>query len=309
MIVVAGFNTAIDVQVDVAVLQPGEVQRSSAPRRMPGGKGLHVAQTIAALGEAVTLVGLVDHANRTRIEDLLHSRGVHFVGIDAEHVRECWAVREADGRMTEILQPGPTLEPAQVAALQDALLAHAAGRALVVLSGSLPPGAAPGLYAQLIEHLQSQGTRCLLDASGEALQLGLQAKPYSVKPNRDEIGQLHGGIHCVDDAVRALRQLQASGVQRPLLSLGGDGALLLGEDDVAWRGSVRVDPVVNPVGSGDCMVAGFAVALLRELPADQALRLAVACGAANAALEETGYVPPGVAARWLPDVQVRAVAA
>lgn len=307
MIVVAGFNTAIDVQVDVAVLRPGEVQRSSLPRRMPGGKGLHVAQTIAALGEDVTLVGVVDDANRGMIEALLRERGVRFIGIPAAHVRECWAIREDDGRMTEVLQPGPTLSATQVQALRDALLTASTDASLVVLSGSLPPGCPPSLYAQLIETLQGSGIRCVLDTSGDALRLGLQARPYSVKPNRDEIGQLYGEVDAIDNVLTAMRRLRDSGVAAPLLSLGREGALLVADDTQAWHGAARVDPVLNPVGSGDCMLAGFAVALQRGLPAADALRLAVACGAANASLQETGYVPSGVAEQWLPNVEIRAL--
>lgn len=304
MIVVAGFNTAIDVQVDVAALQPGRSHRCPPRRRTPGGKGLHVAQSVAALGEPVRLVGLIDAVHRDAIGNRLRARGVDFRGLEAGPLRECWAIREADGRSTELLQPGPSLDAAQVQALRDALLQASEGCTLAVLSGSLPPGCDSGLYSTLIEALQARGLRCLLDTSGAALRAGLAARPFAVKPNRDELEALCGKpLRTPDDGIAALRVLRGDGIAAPLLSLGGDGALLATARGI-WRAHAHVEAPVNAIGSGDCLLAGYAVALQRGLDEAEALRLAVACGAANAARQESGYVPPGEAAQWLPRVEV-----
>lgn len=305
MIVVAGFNTAIDVRIDVDTLQPGRVQRSSAARRAFGGKGLHVAQTIAALGEPVRLVGLTDPIHRAPLERALRERDVDFHAIEAGPLRECWAIRERNGRTTELLQPGPILEPAQVQALCDALLRAAQDATLVVLSGSLPPGCDDELYAALVERLQARGMRCLLDASGAALRHGMAAKPYALTPNRDELEALTGiRIAGLEHGVDALATLRNSGIAAPLLSLGDAGALLATEHGT-WHAHAPVAAPVNAIGSGDCLLAGFATALQRGLDDREALRLAVACGAANAAREESGYVPPGAATRWLGRVELR----
>ncbi len=305
MIVVAGFNTAIDVQIDVDTLQPGRVQRSSAARRAFGGKGLHVAQTIAALGEPVRLVGLTDATHRARLGQALRERDVDFHAIEAGPLRECWAIRECDGRTTELLQPGPILDRTQVQALCEALLRATQDATLVVLSGSLPPGCDDDLYAGLVERLQARGLRCLLDASGAALQRGVAAKPYALKPNRDELEGLTGmHIATLEDGVDALAVLRNAGIAAPLLSLGDAGALLA-TDHGTWHAHAPVAAPVHTIGSGDCLLAGFATALQRGLDDGQALRLAVACGAANAAREEPGYVPPGVAAQWLDRVELR----
>ncbi|WP_346948400.1 PfkB family carbohydrate kinase, partial [Dyella sp.] len=112
MITVAGFNTAIDRLYTLDALEPGVVQRAAAVQAYPGGKGLHVAQTIAALGEPVQLVGLTDAFHRNLIARRMSERGVLFHGVEIPgELRHCLALRERGGRMTEVLDPGPLLQP------------------------------------------------------------------------------------------------------------------------------------------------------------------------------------------------------
>jgi 1-phosphofructokinase family hexose kinase len=175
----------------------------------------------------------------------------------------------------------------------------------VVLSGSLPPGCDDDLYAGLVERLQARGLRCLLDTSGAALRHGMAARPYALKPNREELEELTGmHVATPQDGIDALAALRNAGIAAPLLSLGEAGALLA-TDHGAWHAHAPIATPVHAIGSGDCLLAGFATALQRGLDEGQALRLAVACGAANAAREEPGYVPAGVAAQWLDRVELR----
>ena len=304
MIVVAGFNTAIDTLVEVDRLQPGVVHRYQDPMRLPGGKGLHVAQTASALGATVKLVGLTDRIHGDAIAGHLQSRSVDFHGVGISRVRDCLAVRERDGRITELLDAGPELDAATAARLRDSFLALAADASLAVLSGSLPRGCPSTLYAELVQALQSRGIRCLVDASGEALREALDAQPFLVKPNRDEAsGLLQRPIQSLDAAAEAVALLQARGVRMPLLSLGAEGALLV-DGDAVLHGRLPLDRVVNPVGSGDCMLAAIAVALARGDDATAALRLGIACGASNAAARETGHVDPAQVQALLPRVAI-----
>ena len=306
MITVAGFNTAIDRFIQVDALTPGEVHRVREEKSYPGGKGVHVAQTIAELGERVRLIGLVDQAHEAFITRQLNARGALFHGVAIEgQLRQCLALQEPDGRITEILAQGPQLNPIE----QDALLREF-GRSvedseLMILSGSLPRGFADSLYAGLVEYAHGLGKRCLVDASGEVLRHAVDAKPWLVKPNRDEISRLVGypvtDLPAAEQAVTALRE---RGVAMPVVSLGELGAVAADESGV-WHARLEAARVLNTVGSGDCFLAGMAVAILRKLPLDEALRLAVACGVANAESEETGFARRGHVDALLPRVTVR----
>lgn len=308
MITVAGFNTAIDRFIHLDALNPGEVHRVRAEQVYPGGKGLHVAQTIAALGERVQLVGLVDAQHRTLISKRMSERGVLFHGVEiAGDLRHCLALQEATGSITEILGQGPLLSQAECDALLRDFRRSVDESDLVILSGSLPRGFPAIIYAQLIEYVKGIGKRCLVDASGEAMRHALGAKPFTIKPNRDEISELFGrAIDQLDSAAEAARALHADGIALPVVSMGALGAVCADNDGV-WHAAVELTQSRNSVGSGDCLLAGMAVALERGLPHGEALRLGVACGAANAMHEETGYVRRTDVDALLPKVRVERI--
>ncbi|MDE2248320.1 MAG: 1-phosphofructokinase family hexose kinase [Xanthomonadaceae bacterium] len=291
MITVIGFNTAIDRFIRLDTLRPGEVNRALEEHVYPGGKGLHVAQTVAALGERVQLVGLVDPLHRNLIARRMSERGVLFHGIEtAAPLRQCVALQDASGQITEVLGQGPQLGERDRMALHRAFRLALAESELVILSGSLPCGLAADTYADLTRQARTAGKRCLVDASGEALRQAVAAQPFLLKPNRDEAEALFGrAVGDLDTAVAALRELYARGVAMPVLSLGKLGAVGMDESGV-WHAAVELEQVRNTVGSGDCFLAGMAVAIKRGESLREALRLAVACGAANAMDVETGYV-------------------
>lgn len=306
MITVLGINTAIDHLMQVDALHLGGVNRAVREQVLPGGKGLHVAQTVAALGEPVQLIGLIDAAHRNLTARRMSERGVLFHGVEIDApLRHCIALQDADGRTTEVLGQGPELGERDCAALQRAFRRALEESELVVISGSLPRGLAADTYAELVKQVRAAGKRCLVDASGEALKQAVAAQPFLLKPNRDEAEALFNRtIDGVAAAVAALRELHARGVAMPVLSLGALGAVGL-DNSGAWHASVELERVRNTVGSGDCFLAGMAVAVARGEPLREALRLAVACGGANAMDVETGYVRPDQVEALLGRVRVR----
>ena len=308
MITVAGFNTAIDRLMRVAQFQPGEVSRALDERVYPGGKGMHVAQTIAALGERVQLVGLVDKTHRNVIAQRMAERGVLFHGVEiGEELRLCIAVQDAAGVITEVLGRGPMLTERQCEALRFAFWRAVDESELAVLSGSLPRGMLSVTYATLAEGVRNLGKRCLVDASGEVLQHAVATAPYLVKPNRDEAVALLGyAIDDIDTAARAASELHARGIAVPVVSMGAQGAIAADAEGV-WHAELSIEVPRNTVGSGDCLLAGMAVGVYRNLPLADALALGVACGAANALNEETGFVERGTVEALLPRVRVRRV--
>jgi len=291
VITVIGFNTAIDRFIRLDTLRPGEVSRALDEQAYPGGKGLHVAQTIAALGERVQLVGLVDAAHRNMIGRQMCERGVLFHGIEiADNLRTCIALQDAGGQITEILGQGPLLDSAQQEALLRAFRRGVDDSDLVVLSGSLPRGFPPTTYAELATYVRDAGKRCLVDAGGELLQHAVQAQPFLVKPNRDEISELLGRpIGDLAAAVDAVHELRTRGVAMPVVTMGALGAVAADANGV-WHAAIELAQIRNTVGSGDCLLAGMTVGMTRNMNLEETLRLGVACGAANAQGQETGFV-------------------
>jgi len=294
VITVGGFNTSVDKAIEVEDLRPGAVHRVRRLQAWPGGKGLHVALTAAALGERVRLVGLIDAAHRRQFEDVLGARGVEFQGVEtAGELRTCLALRDQGGaRVTEILEAGPPTDPATREELRSRFLALSRASDLAVLTGSAPPGFEDDAYARLVTALAEPPSpvRCLVDASGGLLRAAVETRPYLIKPNREEAEALTG--ETVDGPLagaRVARALAARGIGVVIVSLGAAGAVAASGDRVV-HASVSVAEAAHPVGSGDCLLGGVAVGLVRGLDLDEVLRLGVACGAANTVSAETGWV-------------------
>lgn len=309
MIAVAGFNSAVDMIADTDAIRAGELIRLSSVSAFPGGKGAHVAQTCGALGNHVRLVGLIDDAHQPMFERVLGERGVKFRGVRMpSRLRTCYAIRDASGRITELLEWNTSLEADIVAQLERAFLIACEGAGLAVLSGSLPSGAPTSLYARLIARLHNRVDHVIVDTSGPALEEALAAGPAVVKPNRDEAARLIGReLSTIDDAMLAVHEIARRGSRAAIVSLGAEGAA------VCWDGRLaRIDVPAQAandggagaVGSGDCFVGGLAVALTRGEPVDDALRLAAACGAANVLTREPGLCRPADVERLMREVRI-----
>ena len=289
MIAVGGFNSAIDKFADVDEMTAGAVIRMRNVRPLAGGKGLHVAAACSTLGESATLVGLSDVATRRLFEEALHAAGGRFVGVDADGpVRTCLALRDPAGRLTELLEPGPTASASTAEALRAAFAAEAAAASFSALSGSLPPGLPPNTYADLIA--RADRSRVALDTSGAALAHGIDAGPLLIKPNRQEAGQLLGcAIETLEQAAEAGRALAARGPRIVVLSLGHEGALVHA-DGQSWLIRAPIVTARNTVGAGDCLLGGFLVGLARSWNLETCARYAVACGTAKVMHPETGVL-------------------
>lgn len=289
MIVVGGFNSAIDKFAEVDALAPGTVVRMRNVRPLAGGKGLHVALACATLGEPVALVGLSDAATRGLFEQALGHPHARFVGVDAGGpIRTCLALRDGDGRTTELLESGPTVSASTGDALRRAFTSEAGAAQFAALSGSLPPGLSADTYARLIDAVGHD--KVALDTSGDALARGIAAAPLLVKPNRHEAAQLLGrAIDTRHDAAAAAVALAARGPRLVVLTLGPDGAILHA-DGRTW--AILAPPVTarNTVGAGDCLLGGFLVGLARGWGIEACARHAVACGTAKVMHPETGML-------------------
>lgn len=284
MILCVNPNAAIDKTVIVPGFRLNEIQRPERVLAIPGGKGCNVARALKVLDERPVVTGWVGGFAGQFIETGLGAEGIGsaFVRTPFES-RTCLSILDPDGgTLTELYEKGDAVPSAQV----DEFLqwfGEAVGQfAAVTLSGSVPPGVPLDLYSRLIVLAHAARVPVMLDSSGEALRLGVEAEPFLVKPNEHEFGAIAGGAPRGRSAlVEAARQVAARYHTRVVVSLGADGALAADEASVWYVHPPRVS-VVSAVGSGDSLLAGMAWGVVRGLSLPDAVRHGVAAGTANA---------------------------
>lgn len=282
MIYTVTLNPAVDYTLRLKALTTGGLNRPSDTALSFGGKGINVSRVLTALGVQNRALGFV----AGEVGEMLES-GLRRLGVDTDFVR----LAEGNTRInvkitaeneTELNAVGPTVDAAAFARLTAQVAALANGDTLC-LCGSVPPGCDTDTYARLLACVKDKNIRTAVDATGEALLRALPYRPSLIKPNRDELCALAGRDLPDDESVlAAARDLQAKGARNVLVSLGGDGALLLTEDGAVYRRAAYRGEVCGTVGAGDSTVAGYLAAIERGADAEVALRLAVAAGSATA---------------------------
>jgi 1-phosphofructokinase len=288
-------NPSVDRTVEVDALIRGGVLRARAAHIDPGGKGVNVSRALAANGHKTRAVLPSGGAEGVQLAALLAPEGVEVVPVPVRGaVRANVSVVEPDGTVTKLNEPGPELTDDEVTAIVQATVAAAGDASWVVLSGSLPPGTPPTLYASLVERLRAEGVRTAVDSSGPALTAALAAGPDLIKPNRDELAEAAGmAVTTIAEAVAAAEQLRARGACAVLASLGPDGALLV-DATGAVHGEAPVTVARSAVGAGDALLAGFlAGSLTHGGTGREALAEALAWGAAATSLPGSRMPEPG----------------
>lgn len=291
MILVINMNASVDKRYQMTDLVKGEVMRAQEVDNTPGGKGLHVANVATILGEDCVATGLLGGKSGEFIAEALNDYGISqdFVTIKGE-TRSCLAIITADGAQTEILEPGPKVSEEELAAFMKKYHELLAKSSVVVASGSMPQGVPKDFYATLIKEAREAGKQFLLDTSGEALEKGIKAQPYFIKPNKDEIRALKGtDVKTTEDVVREIKAFLDEGIKLAVVSLGAEGSVA-GYNGHIYKVTVPKIECVNPVGSGDSFVAGIAVGIERGMSIEDILCLGAACGTANAMEPESGFV-------------------
>lgn len=276
-------NPAIDLSLEVARVVPEDKLRGGRLRYEPGGGGLNVSRALGHMEAESTAVYMRGGPTGDMLDDLLAEEGLERHPVEvADWTRQNFIARETDtGRQYRFGAPGHRVTGEECRALLDELDRIATDPKLLVVSGSLPPGAATDFYGRVVERFQGAGGRVVLDASGDAFRAALDHKPYLIKPNLRELRNLAGrDLEHEEDQEEAARELIESGrCEVVLLSLGAAGALLVHGGKMARLRSPSVT-VRSKVGAGDSMVAGLVWALARQWPLEDAARRAVAAGAA-----------------------------
>ena len=285
MILVVAANPSIDRSRPVPVLRVGQVHRPTRVFLGAGGKGLNVARAARVLGLGARVTGCLAGHTGALVADLAREEGLdarwHLLPLG--ETRTCVLLNHDQGDSTVLNEPGPHLDPADWLAFHRLVEELAGGVRAVVLAGSVPPSVDPEAYAALCRALVRRVGRVYVDTPGPPLA-ALVRNPVglAIKVNRAELAEALGQpLEEPGRLVAALRALLGAGAAMVGVTLGAQGAVVATADG-AWRGTSLAGPLVSSVGSGDSFLAGLVAAEVAGLPLTEGLRLACACGAANA---------------------------
>ncbi len=282
MIYTITFNPALDYIVTVEDFQIGRVNRTAAEYMYPGGKGINVSIVLRHLGMESRALGFVAGFTGAEIERRLGEQGcaTDFIHIPEGMSRINMKLRSE--KETEINGMGPKLTPELIRELLKKLEDLQAGDVLV-LAGSIPATVSDSIYQEIMEMLAGRDVMIVVDATRELLANVLPLHPFLVKPNNHELAELLGvEMKGREDIIRGAERLQEMGGRNILVSMAGDGAVLLTETGEVYTSEAHRGRVVNSVGAGDSMVAGFINGYLRSGSYKTAFEFGLCAGSASA---------------------------
>jgi 1-phosphofructokinase family hexose kinase len=300
-VLIAGPNLTIDRTLTGAELRPGEVLRFAA-RAGPGGKGLNVARGAQALGAPAALVAFLPGRTGSAVGAMIADEGIRLLGVPCGgEVRSTAVILEPGGRSTVLNEAGPEIAAADWDEYEERVSGELARHAVLVCSGSLPPGAPDDAYARLAARGRERGARCLVDGSGPAVRAVLGAAPDLVTPNLAEaelaLGTGDGSepVEVPSDAqpraVAAATALVERGARAALVTAAAAGAALAAGGAATWLPAASV-VVRNPIGAGDALLAGLAAELEAGAALPEAARAGMAAAGAAVEDERAGRLDP-----------------
>lgn len=282
MIYTVTFNPSLDYMVSVENFTLGATNRTSSELLLPGGKGINISIMLKNLGWESTAFGFVAGFTGDEVMRRLGEMGVNhdFVRISEGITRINLKLKSIDG--TEINGRGPAISEGKVEELMGQLSRLGEGDVLF-LSGSIPACLPDDLYRRILERLDGKGIRMVVDATQDLLMNALPYHPFLIKPNHHELGEIFGvTLKRRKEAFPYGKKLQEKGARNVLISLAGEGAVFLAEDGSAYEAPAPEGILVNAVGAGDSMIAGFMAGYLETGDYARAFRMGVAAGSASA---------------------------
>ena len=282
MIYTVTFNPSLDYVVQVEHFQGDAVNRTSEEHVYPGGKGNNVAVIVSNLGMKSRALGFKAGFTGAAMEQMLQEFGcdTDFIALEEGVTRINVKVKSDDE--FEINGQGPRIPDEKIRQLYEKLDALESGDVLV-LSGSIPNTLPDDMYERIMERLAGTDVRISVDATKDLLLNVLKYHPFLIKPNNYELGEMFGvTLESDDEIAEYARKLQEMGARNVLVSMAGDGAILVAEDGSVLKQLPPAGEVVNSVGAGDSMVAGFLAGYLKTGSYEEALKLGTAAGSATA---------------------------
>ena len=283
MIYTVTFNPAIDyiVRMD-SPLDPGMTNRSASEDCFFGGKGINVSTVLKNLGIESTALGFAAGFTGNAIVESVDKKGIIADFIMLEEGISRINVKIKSDQETEINAQGPDISKEALDELLQKLDRLEEGD-MLILAGSIPSSLPSDVYETILERLDGKGVTFVVDATKDLLLKVLKYKPFLIKPNNHELGEMFGVVLKTDDEIEEYaRKLQEMGARNVLISMAGDGAMLISEDGQRFRVGVPKGSVKNSVGAGDSMVAGFVAGYMKSKDYRTALNMGTAAGSATA---------------------------
>ncbi|MBU3877582.1 1-phosphofructokinase [Faecalicatena sp. AGMB00832] len=282
MIYTVTFNPSLDYIVSVEDFRLGLTNRTSSELILPGGKGINVSTVLGNLGLKSTALGFVAGFTGEEICREVEALGIKsdFIRIEKGVSRINLKLRSIEG--TEINGQGPDISEEQVQQLMEKLEALEAGD-ILVLAGSIPSTMPDDIYSRIMKMLEGRGVKIVVDATRDLLMKVLEYRPFLIKPNNHELGEIFDvELTSREEVIPYGRKLQEKGALNVLISMAGEGAVLIAEDGQILESPAPKGTLVNGVGAGDSMVAGFLAGWLKRKDFRHAFHMGVAAGSASA---------------------------
>ena len=286
MIYTVTFNPSIDYIVSMNHFSLGQTNRTTDEKMFPGGKGINVSTVLTNLSIPNIALGFIAGFTGDEIKRLTMERGIlcDFLKLPSGNNRINVKLKDFDG--TEINGSGPNIPNEYLQELLVQLRRLKDGDSLV-LAGSIPSSLPPGIYQFIMEELKDKKINMIVDATKELLMHALPYRPFLIKPNKHELEETFDiVIGDKEEAIRYARHFQRLGARNVLVSLSGDGAIFVSEEGESFEANVPPGTLINAVGSGDSMIAGFLAGFENTKDYKQAFYMAVAAGSASAYSEE-----------------------
>ena len=285
MILTVTPNPCVDKTLFIDALRPGEKIRAPRYTCIAGGKGCNVSRAVKIMGGDTIAMPMVGGATGRHVVDMLEEQDqiqCAPVWVEAMTRTITTVLEESVHRQTALFEPGPAITESEYQGFIETFKAVLPGASLITFNGSAPDPRLDTLYYDLITLAREYEIRCVVDAYGTIFERALDARPYMVKPNVEEAEQLFGrSLRTRKAQWEAVDAFLERGVQLVVMSLGAEGALVASGERRIHATPPVIDEI-NPVGSGDALVAGFALGIREDMDLEEMTRLGVAMGTANA---------------------------
>ena len=282
MIYTVTFNPALDYVITLTELLAGEMNRAKDTKLLVGGKGINVSLVLRNLGTESKALGFVAGFTGEEIVKRLREKGLFTDFIRLREGESRINVKVKANEETELNANGPCIRNEEVEALFEKLDSLKCGDYLV-LAGSIPSSIPDTIYETIMQKMSGRGVHFVVDASGELLMRALKYQPFLIKPNKAELEELCGrALQSREAITEAAMRLKAQGAKNVLVSLAGEGAVLVTETGELYDKPAAKGTIVNSVGAGDSMVAGFLAGFLERGDYEYAMRLGMSAGSASA---------------------------
>ncbi len=284
------FNPSLDYIVSVKDFRPGMTNRTSSELMLAGGKGINVSIVLGNLGIKSTALGFIAGFTGDEIVRRLHNSGINseFIKINDGISRINIKLKSIDG--TEINGQGPHIDSSHIEQLMNRLRRLESGDVLV-LAGSIPAGISDNIYKDIMDMLKDKGVQIVVDATSRLLTNVLEYKPFFIKPNQHELGDIFNvTLNTQEEVIPYALKLKKMGAVNVCVSMGGKGAILVADDGNVYKAKAPDGILKNSVGAGDSLVAGFLSGWIEKKDYEYAFRKGVATGSASAFSERLATV-------------------